>query len=130
MATSTTAGAATSTWSIPVADLQTISDTPTAWLPLSTAFTSKPECSTQLFAQSNGQAVLYDPYYGLVVDPDSGECLPPDVTAWWNQDTKTRVMLGPTFVCPSAYSAVQTVSMDSVFRQTLCCPKLVPSPFR
>lgn len=54
-------------------------------------------------------------------------CLPPQVSSWWSQNAGANpyTALGPTFVCPEAYSAVQTVVVNSALEEVFCCPSYV-----
>ncbi|ESZ93242.1 hypothetical protein SBOR_6342 [Sclerotinia borealis F-4128] len=106
------------------ASIQTASGTTTSWLPVITPWTGSPSCSTEVYAQPDHDAILFDPYYQTSVVPgaNTAPCLPPEATAWWDQGADQAVLLGPTFVCPSAYSAVETLVVNSATQQTLCCP--------
>jgi hypothetical protein len=89
---------------------ETSQGTVTSWLPLTTAGPSSQPCFSTFLAHGNfatGEiAYLFDPSYGISVDPNM-RCLPPEVTTWRAQtflgDTGTTVGLGP-FVCPAAYT--------------------------
>ncbi|KAM3084431.1 hypothetical protein ACMFMG_001465 [Clarireedia jacksonii] len=116
--------AAPLTTSFPGASIQTGSGTTTSWLPLTTAWTANAACSTQVYAQENHAAILFDPFYQTVIDPGAASepCLPPEATAWWNQATDSPISLGPTFSCPAAYSAVETIVRNTATQEILCCP--------
>jgi hypothetical protein len=116
--------AAPVTTTFPGASLQTVAGTTTSWLPITTAWASNAACSTQAYAQQNHAPILFDPFYQTVVDPDttSEPCLPPEATAWWNQAADAPISLGPTFSCPAAYSAVETIVRNSATQEVLCCP--------
>jgi hypothetical protein len=43
-------------------------------------------------------------------------------SAWWQSNSDTVTLLGPSFACPSAYSAVQTNLIASSTQHILCCP--------
>ncbi|KAI9640489.1 hypothetical protein NHQ30_011235 [Ciborinia camelliae] len=104
--------------------IQTVSGTLTSWLPVTTPWTAFASCSTEVYAQLDHNAILFDPYYQTSVVPgaNSAPCLPPEATAWWDQEIDNVILLGPTFVCPLAYSAVETLVANSATQQTLCCP--------
>jgi hypothetical protein len=108
--------------------LETNSGTVTTWLPLSTPWLSIQACSSQIYAQRAGlgaNLIAFDPLYGLEISASAIPCLPSEVTAWYLQaqtNSLTTTLLGPTFVCPGAYSAVETILVNSKTQQILCCP--------
>jgi hypothetical protein len=107
--------------------LETNSGTVTAWLPLSTPWLSIQACSSQIYAQRAGLGanfIAFDPLYGLEISASAIPCLPSEVSAWYlqGQNSPTTTLLGPTFVCPGAYSAVETILVNSQTQQILCCP--------
>jgi hypothetical protein len=116
--------AAPVTTTFPGASLQTVAGTTTSWLPITTAWASNAACSTQAYAQQNHAPILFDPFYQTAVAPDTASepCLPPEATAWWNQAADAPISLGPTFSCPAAYSAVETIIRNSATQEVLCCP--------
>ncbi|KAH6681463.1 hypothetical protein B0J14DRAFT_448022, partial [Halenospora varia] len=106
--------------------LQVVSGTTTAWLPIATPWLSIAACSSQLYGKRNvvgGSLIAFDPYFGQSIVPSAIPCLPTEVTSsWMNNDPATTSVLGPTFVCPGAYNAVSTVSVNPSTQQILCCP--------
>jgi hypothetical protein len=105
----------------------TVTGSPTAFLPLSTAYPFQSDCGKiyeQYNAESGATMLAWDPIYGSYMDHKAESCLPDVVSAWWNQDSSGNVYtaLGPSFVCPDAYSAVQTALVASSIQQTFCCP--------
>ncbi|RDL34346.1 uncharacterized protein BP5553_07474 [Venustampulla echinocandica] len=112
--------------SFPAESVQTLSGTITAWLPISTPWVSIAACSSQIYAQRaglGGNLIAFDPLYGESIVPTAIPCLPSEVTSsWYQSNTETTTVLGPTFVCPAAYSAVQTILVNSLTQQVLCCP--------
>jgi hypothetical protein len=108
----------------PKESLQTVSGKVTAWLPLTTPWPSSSDCNTHVYAQNgDGTLIGWDPYFDLYVEPSSIHCLPPEVTSsWWQSNSDTVTLLGPSFACPSAYSAVQTNLIASSTQHILCCP--------
>jgi len=107
---------------------QTVNGAVTAWLPLSTPGVLIPACSSQIYAQVLG-FFAFNPLFGLSISPNAPTCLPTEVTASWSQQLEPKVptttLLGPTFVCPAAYSAVTTIMVDITSQQILCCPSYV-----
>ncbi|KAH8817513.1 hypothetical protein F5884DRAFT_631487, partial [Xylogone sp. PMI_703] len=116
----------------------TMGGTPTVFLPLPTAWPAGDDCTSNLYLHtpvSNPNTFLaWDPLYGESMVTSASSCLPPQVTAWWNQGSSNTpyTALGPTFVCPEAYSAVQTVLVAKTLQQMFCCPSqyslLIPQP--
>ncbi len=105
----------------------------TAWLPLSTPWPSIASCSAQIYAKNSGPGatlLAYDPLYGQSIFPLASTqvpCLPPQVTSSWQQNSNPGIttLLGPMFVCPAAYSAVQTILINTTTQHILCCPSYV-----
>jgi hypothetical protein len=105
----------------PTKSLTTRSGTVTAWLPIPTPHPSIAACSSQVFRNSDG-IVAFDPYFPIAMGITGLKCLPEELSlSWWQRDTETTTILGPTFVCPEAYSIVSTIAFPSSI-QTLCCP--------
>lgn len=106
--------------------LQIISGTTTAWLPISSPWLSIAACSSQIYAQRaglGGNLIAFDPLFGESIVPSAIPCLPTEVTSsWYQSNSATTTVLGPTFVCPGAYSAVETILVNSLTQQILCCP--------
>lgn len=100
----------------------------TAWLPISTPWPSVAECSAQIYVQAApngdfGRLIAFDPLYGTEIVTTAIQCLPPQFTSFWFQSNPaTTTLLGPTFVCPGAYTAVETVQVNAQTEQVLCCP--------
>lgn len=107
--------------------------TVTSWLPLTTAFPYQSGCSSALWARVGytssqfGDAVAFDPGYGITVDPEL-ICMPSQATLWWETETAPTVdevatlySIGPV-VCPEAHTTAGTsvVNADSTF--VACCP--------
>jgi hypothetical protein len=109
--------------------LETNSGTITAWLPISTPWLSIAACSSQIYAQRaglGGNLIAFDPLYGESIVPSAIPCLPTEVTSsWYQSNSAITTLLGPTFVCPGAYSAVETILVNSLMQQVLCCPSYV-----
>lgn len=109
----------------------TVGGTPTVFLPLPTPWPAGDGCTSNLYLHtpvSNPHTFLaWDPLYGASMIPSAQSCLPPQVSSWWSQPASesTYTALGPTFVCPQAYSAVQTVLVATSVQQVFCCPSYV-----
>ncbi|CZR56665.1 uncharacterized protein PAC_06554 [Phialocephala subalpina] len=118
----------------------TVGGTPTEFLPLATPWPSGDGCAANIYlhtpVSSPNTFLAFDPLFGASMVASARSCLPPQVTSWWNQGTSASpyIALGPTFVCPQAYSAVQTVLVATSLQQVFCCPSqysfLVPQPNR
>ena len=104
--------------------LSTVSGTPVEFLPLPTPWPSGAGCSEYKYQQLDGHFLAWDPFLGASLDANARTCLPTQVTSWWNQvsGAATSTALGPTFVCPEAYYAVQTALIASVTQNVFCCP--------
>ncbi|ROW15889.1 hypothetical protein VPNG_02612 [Cytospora leucostoma] len=103
--------------------LTTLSGTATSFVPLATAWSSaNADCAQAIYAQVAGNFLAWDPWYVHYIDQDLTTCWPPQASSWWNQDTSPTTSLGPAFVCPSAYHAAYTSSVDSHTTKTICCP--------
>jgi hypothetical protein len=100
--------------------------TTTVWLPLSTAYPYVSGCSQDIYKPGGGSIFAWDPLFGATIQPASTGCLPREVSSsYWQtslSQTSITTLLGPTFVCPAAYSAVLTLAINSYTQQTLCCP--------
>lgn len=109
----------------------TVGGSTTAFLPLPSAWPSGTDCTSNLYLHTPIDGVLtflaWDPLYGASMVLSAQSCLPPQVSNWWSQpvDESIYTALGPTFVCPEAYSAVQTAVVSSSLLQTFCCPSYV-----
>jgi len=111
----------------------TVGGTPTVFLPLPTPWPSGDSCTSNIYLHtpvSNPNTFLaWDPLYGASMDTRAQSCLPPQVSSWWAFERAASISqytaLGPTFVCPQAYSAVQTVIVASSLQQIFCCPSYV-----
>jgi len=110
----------------------TISGTTTAWLPIPSPWLSIAACSTEIYAQRaglGGNLIAFDPLFGESIIPSAIPCLPTEVTSsWYQSNTAITTVLGPTFVCPGAYSAVETILVNPTMEQILCCPSYVSLP--
>lgn len=103
--------------------LTTVSGTATSLVPLSTAWSSAgTDCAQAIYQQIAGNFLGWDPWYVHYIDGDLTTCWPPEASSWWNQDASPTTSLGTTFVCPSAYHAAYTSSVDSQTTRTICCP--------
>lgn len=63
-----------------------------------------------------------DPWYADNIDNSLATCWPSEALSWWSQSATITTELGTSFLCPSAYQAVTTQSVDSYTTRTLCCP--------
>lgn len=110
----------------PSENLQVVSGITTAWLPVPTPWLSIAACSSQIYEQRaglGGNFIAFDPLYGESIVPSAIPCLPTEVTSsWYQSNSATTTVLGPTFACPGAYSGVQTILVSSLTQQVLCCP--------
>lgn len=122
----------TSTTTFSAESLTVVSGATTAYLPVSTAWVSVEACSTQIYQAQDAFFIAFDPYYGQNIQTTLRiPCLPPEATSSWQQtNSATTTVLGPTFVCPSAYTSVLNRVVNSFTNQLLCCPSYVKSsPF-
>ncbi|KAI0121278.1 hypothetical protein BJ170DRAFT_698428 [Xylariales sp. AK1849] len=106
--------------------LFTVSGTPVDFFPLSTSWPSTESCSSYIYRQLDGHFIAWDPFYGSNLDTNAASCQAPQVTSWWNQVTNaaTSTALGPSFVCPEAYTAAQTLLVATSTQHIYCCPSL------
>ncbi|ROW02768.1 hypothetical protein VSDG_01722 [Cytospora chrysosperma] len=103
--------------------LTTISGTATSFLPLPSAWPSAgADCAQAIYQQIAGHFLGWDPWYAHYIDSGLETCWPPEASSWWNQDASSTTSLGTTFVCPGAYHAAYTSSVDSQTTRTICCP--------
>lgn len=98
----------------------------TAWLPIPTPWPTRSECSTQIYGFDNGSTLIgFDPVFASISPTTAIPCLPTEFTASWAQaDTSlpsTTTLLGPTFVCPAAYTSAGELRVQSM-QMLLCCP--------
>src|SRR5215469_1064971 len=93
----------------------------TSWLPMSTAWPSTPGCESSIWIYGPWLAA-WDPGYGRYVQSDL-QCLPSQVTTWWESvNSVTQYSLGP-IVCPVAYSTA-TMSVNAEGSTFVgCCPR-------
>ncbi len=105
----------------------TIGGTPTIFLPLPTPYPYESGCSTNIYQLNTVPTFLaWDPAYGKSITA-AASCFPPQVTSWWFQysDALIYTAIGPTFVCPEAYSTVSTSLFASSVQEVYCCPSYV-----
>jgi hypothetical protein len=100
----------------------------TSWVPLTTAFAQSRGCEDLAWSVVLDTLAVYDPGYGLTVDPNI-RCVPPAVTTWWNQDrlganSLTKLSIGP-ITCPSSYSTGTTIIENESSTFVACCPPYV-----
>jgi hypothetical protein len=107
----------------------TLFGTPVQFFPLETPYPSLAGCAEGIYRQVNSGTILaWDPVY-TQFEPGSDSCFPPQQRSWWDQasDADPSSALGPTFVCPEAYSAVHSTVLESnsasQAHYTYCCPK-------
>ncbi|KAK3298578.1 uncharacterized protein B0H64DRAFT_78368 [Chaetomium fimeti] len=110
----------------------TLFGTKVNFLPLPTPYPSLAGCGEGgIHRQVNAGTMLgWDPVYTRF-DPGADSCFPPQQRPWWNQDQASNsgpsTALGPTFVCPEAYSGVHSTVLESnsasQAQYTYCCPK-------
>ncbi|CZR61548.1 uncharacterized protein PAC_11445 [Phialocephala subalpina] len=97
----------------------------TEWLPISTAWPARPECSTQVYGANGGSIIAFDPYYASISSTTAIPCLPTEFRASWTQAYATTpaatTLMGPTFVCPAAYASVGELLVQFM-QMLLCCP--------
>ncbi|KAK3300460.1 uncharacterized protein B0H64DRAFT_15904 [Chaetomium fimeti] len=105
-----------------------LSGSPIIFYPAPTPWPSSAGCEKNIYRQADGGSILaWDPVYanrfGL---KEARGCHAPQVSAWWWQNRQPVTAFGPTFVCPEAYSAVYTSTLDSISavptQFTYCCP--------
>ena len=114
-----------------VSTILTVSGTPTVFLPLPTAWPSGSGCAENIYLHTPTNTpytfLAFDPLFGATMVTSAQSCLPPQVSTWWSQKNgeATFTALGPTFVCPQAYTAVQTVLVATSLQQIYCCPSYV-----
>lgn len=99
----------------------------TSWIPLTTAWSASPDCSS-IYRLNGPSLVAFDPGYGLDIDPGV-TCQPAAVTTWWEQarlgggryDSHTAVSILP-LKCPEDFSTVATSIKDGSSTLAMCCP--------
>lgn len=106
--------------------------TPVVFFPVPTPWPSSAGCDKYVYRQGNeGLILAWDPIYPAYAGTEAQSCFPPQQSSWWFQSTKANpsTALGPTFVCPEAYSAVHsTILANNSAAQTqytYCCPPYV-----
>ncbi|KAL2161906.1 hypothetical protein VTH06DRAFT_7691 [Thermothelomyces fergusii] len=107
-----------------------LSGTPVLWYPMPTPWPSAPGCEKYLYrALMEVTMVAYDPR-GVAAAANQGisSCFAPQHSAWLDQNPNTTpsTALGPTFVCPEAWSLVHSTVLESntagETQFTYCCP--------
>ncbi|OAA63579.1 LPXTG-motif cell wall anchor [Niveomyces insectorum RCEF 264] len=111
----------------------TVTGTPTAFLPLATAWPSGADCTSNIYLFGSNTFLAWDPLYGASMVTSARSCLPPQVTTWWSQPSSdVYTALGPTFQCPAAYTAALTAVVAGSLYETYCCASqytlFVPRP--
>ncbi|KAG6357686.1 hypothetical protein INS49_013565 [Diaporthe citri] len=105
--------------------VMTIGGTPTIFVPLPTPYPSEDGCGTNIYqlASTTPTFLAWDPAYGKSVT-DAASCIPSQVSTWRFQDPDALLYtaIGPTFVCPEAYSTVSTTVTASSVQKVYCCP--------
>ncbi|PSR79508.1 hypothetical protein BD289DRAFT_93732 [Coniella lustricola] len=126
--------------------LTTVDGSPTAYLPLPTAWSSaQQDCATGVYQDASGNFVGWDPWYAVQINTSRTTCWPPQATLWWAQaaaaaaaaaagtstattttaTTTTTTILGPEFTCPDIYypALIETqTTSNTVKTLTFCCP--------
>ncbi|KAH8649099.1 hypothetical protein BX600DRAFT_474541 [Xylariales sp. PMI_506] len=104
--------------------ITSFSGTAVALYPLATAWPYSSGCSSYIYKRVDSTFLAWDPLYGQKFDTAAAECLAPAITSWWNpvDDSETSTALGPTFVCPEAYTAAETVVVSTSTQKVYCCP--------
>jgi len=112
--------------------LGTLSGTPVLFFPVPTPWPSSAGCDRYIYRQlGEGSILAWDPVYSRGIGTGAESCLLPQQASWWLQDGSANpsTALGPTFVCPMAYSAVHSTVLDSnsaaQTQYTYCCPPYV-----
>jgi hypothetical protein len=100
----------------------------TSWLPVTTAWPSIQQCSTDIYSQlGGGVALAFDPYYGRFINTQI-TCLPPAATLWWSRVLQTPAQtitgLGP-LECPQLYTTGTTSVINPMSTFVACCPSQV-----
>lgn len=115
--------------------LGSLSGTPVLFFPVPTPWPSAAVCDKYIYRQlGEGTILAWDPVYtsfGTGIE----SCLLPQQRSWWFQPAtqSPSIALGPTFVCPKAYSAVHSTVLDNLSgtqtQYTYCCPPWVAPLF-
>jgi hypothetical protein len=97
----------------------------TSWLPVTTAWPSIQQCSTDIYSQfGGGLALAFDPYYGRFINTQIS-CLPPAATLWWSQVLQTPAQtitgLGP-LECPQLCTTGTTSVINPMSTFVACRP--------
>ncbi|KAB5522015.1 hypothetical protein GE09DRAFT_1293735 [Coniochaeta sp. 2T2.1] len=117
----------------PTPTLGTLSGTPVMFYPVTTPWPSQPGCDQYIYRQaSSGSFLAWDPVYAKDLVDKASSCFSPQMSSWWFQDhsAATLTSLGPTSVCPAAFSPVLTVAWSTPIGTTAeetvqsiyCCP--------
>ena len=98
----------------------------TSWIPLTTVYTPPASCY-DVYKDSQGMLMAFDPNYGLDVDSNV-QCAPLAETTWWAQTRlgwwgkgHTDASLGP-MTCPHQWTTVATSVKDIYSTAAMCCP--------
>ncbi|KAK4098498.1 hypothetical protein N658DRAFT_499350 [Parathielavia hyrcaniae] len=106
--------------------------TPVLFFPVPTLWVSSTGCEKYIYRQVNGGTILaWDPVYPDLDSTETGaaeSCYPSQQSSWWFQSAgvSPSTALGPTFVCPEAYTHVHSTVLDrspeAETQYTYCCP--------
>ncbi|KAH6650660.1 hypothetical protein F5144DRAFT_608574 [Chaetomium tenue] len=110
-----------------------LSGSPIIFYPLPTPWPAPIGCEKYLYRQTDeGTILAWDPVYPSRFQiEEARRCFSRQLGDWWWQDRTGKLPLqtafGPTFVCPEAYTAVHTSTLDSSVSAaqtafTYCCP--------
>lgn len=109
-----------------------LSGTPVLFYPVPTPWPSSPGCDKYMYrVLMETTIVAYNPRYAENVDAKAASCYVPQHSLWLSQlsSTAPSTALGPTFVCPEAYTAVHSTVLESnsagETQFTYCCPPYV-----
>lgn len=103
------------------------SGTTTSYLPLTSAWPSIADCSSQIWTWDNTMMV-FDPTFRQYQTNTNLYCQPPEVTSSWTQVAQTPQLTTTSlggFDCGGMYSTVASTVINDARTYVVCCPKLV-----
>ncbi|KAK0646799.1 hypothetical protein B0T16DRAFT_328289, partial [Cercophora newfieldiana] len=113
----------------PSLTLGAVLGTPVLFFPVPTPWPMLPGCDNNIYRQdSNGLIIAYDPIYPAIISSEAQSYFRPEQASSWSQSDSVTpsTALGPTFVCPKSWRAVQTTTIHedatAQIQYTYCCP--------
>ncbi|KUJ18584.1 uncharacterized protein LY89DRAFT_717173 [Mollisia scopiformis] len=117
--------AAGTTTAAPALSTEINNGTVTSWLPLTTAWPSLADCSSQIYTW-DGTIMVFDPTFREDQDNTDLYCQPSQMTESWTQSHQTPQLTTTSLeglACPDMYTTVWSSPVNTASEYVVCCPK-------